>query len=183
MDHAASAGQREEIVTRRLVLAAGLVLLHSVAAMAQAAEPLGRLFYTPAQRAQLDVLRSQKNIAAPAPEPEQPAPAPEVVKYEGIVQRSDGRSTVWINSRQIDGAQAGAQLPTGGRLRPDRRIRVKLPQGGRDVDLKVGQRVDMQSGSVEEPYAHAAGERVSPSPRPPQSDDAGEVADAPHGRR
>ena len=166
-------------MTRPFALLMALVALCAV--KTHAAEPLGRLFYTPEQRAQLDVLRSRKHIAPPAAEPEKPPPAPEVLKYDGIVQRSDGRATVWINSRQIDGAKPGAQLPTGGRLRADRRISVKLPQSGRDVDLRVGQRVDVQSGSVEEPYAPNGGESASP-PVPPQRNAASEASDASHGR-
>ena len=68
-----------------------------------AEEPLGRLFFTPAQRAQLDVARKQRartTLATErAEEATSAAPTPQTITYDGVVQRSDGKSTVWINSR------------------------------------------------------------------------------------
>lgn len=127
-----------------LVLAAGQVA---------AAEPLGRLFFTPAQRAQLDSARSQKDRMPPAPEQEAAAPLPEVVTYGGIVRRSDGRTTVWINDRALDDAKAAERLPLPGRVRSDGSVNLELPQANRSVNLKVGQSVEIVSGTIEEPYA------------------------------
>ena len=66
------------------------------------AAELGRLFYTPAQRTQLDTLRSRKNIAPPVPEVKDAPPVPDTLTYGGVVRRSDGRSTVWINNRTVN---------------------------------------------------------------------------------
>ena len=55
-----------------------------------AAEPLGRLFFTPEQRAQLDTLRIKKVVASQTKD----EPAPEFITYNGIIRRSDGKAIV-----------------------------------------------------------------------------------------
>jgi len=135
-----------------------------VAAPTQAAEPLGRLFFTPEQRLKLDSARSSKTrVTLTTEKPEEaappPAPQPEVVTYDGIVQRSDGTTTVWLNSRPLTEKDkvTGAIV---GRVRPDGRITVQGQQSGRTADLKVGQRAELLSGTVEEGYSRI--------PAPPQ---------------
>lgn len=137
---------------KRLLLSA----LALVAAHAFAAEPLGRLFFTPAQRAQLDTARSQKSRATLASEREESTPVPEVITYNGVVRRSDGKSTVWINNREINEREEIGGLPLVGRVRSDGRVTLELPQGSRSIDLKVGQSVDITSGTIEEPFTRPA---------------------------
>jgi len=122
-----------------------------------AAEPLGRLFYTPAQRVQLDVARSQKSRAATSAEPEEPPPLPEVVTYDGLVRRSDGRTTVWINNRAINDGKAPGGVPVTSRLRPDGSVSLGIAQSDHSVNLKVGQSVEIVSGTIAEPYSRARG--------------------------
>lgn len=60
----------------------------------------GRLFYTPTQRAMLNDARVRKlsdqpNLSAAAPT--LPAPAP--VSFDGVITRSDGVATHWVNGR------------------------------------------------------------------------------------
>ena len=131
--------------------------LAAASAPAPAAEPLGRLFFTPDQRVSLDAARSKKarvNLATETEATEKPPapPAPEVVTYGGVVRRSDGKATVWLNDRPVDGkdARAGAIV---GRVRPDGSVTVQSAQSGRSVDLRVGQRAELLSGKVEEGYA------------------------------
>lgn len=135
-------------------LALALVL---PAAPATAAE-LGRLFYAPAQRSSLDVARAKRarttvgteeSSAAPAP------PTPEVVTYSGMVRRSDGKTTVWVNNRALTGKEAAGE-PTIGRIRPDGSLVVQSPQTERSVSLKVGQRAELTSGTIKEGYLRAA---------------------------
>jgi hypothetical protein len=116
-----------------------------------AAEPLGRLFFTPAQRAQLDAARTQK-ARLPLAEEKEEAPAPEVITFRGVVRRSDGRSTVWLNDRAIEDGRIAAGIQVGGRVRPDGRITLEVPQSERRIELRVGQSVELGSGTVEEPY-------------------------------
>ena len=155
-----------------------ILLLFLSAHPAYGAEPLGRLFYTPAQRAQLDVLRSQKHIAPPAAEPEQPATIPETVRYDGIVRRNDGTTTVWINNHALPEGKPAGELPISARVRADHRLSITVPQIGKSVELKVGQSAELVSGSITEPYARpqadaqpqrAAPVAAKPAPAPPDS--------------
>jgi len=132
-------------------------------ATAPAAEPMGSLFHTPAQRAQLDVARSQKNRGTLASEQEEAAPVPEVVTYGGIVRRNDGKTTVWINNRAVNDGKPADRLPVASRVRPDGSINLEVPQTNRSVNLKVGQSVEIVSGTIEEPYARS---RVAAKPVP-----------------
>ena len=121
----------------------------------RAAEPLGRLFFTPEQRNQLDVARAQRSRATLTAEIEEQAPAPEVVTYHGLVRRSDGKNTVWMNNRTINDGQTTGRLPPP-RPRSDGSIVLELPQSERKIKLKVGQSVELLSGTIAEPYARSS---------------------------
>jgi hypothetical protein len=132
----------------------------------------GRLFFTPAQRAQLEAARAQKDRSAPAAVTEGEAtpapPAPEVVTYGGIVRRDDGKSTVWLNDKAISSRQNAASAGISG-VRADGAISIKPPQAERRVALKVGQSLEVVSGVIEEPYARRVTRitRVTPEAKPP----------------
>jgi hypothetical protein len=127
--------------------ALGLLCLFHLAPLS--AEPLGRLFFTPAQRATLDLARQQERSVRVMDEDDASPPAAGFT-LNGVVVRSDGQATVWVNNR----AQNGKRLPQGAALdgvRAGEGIGVKLP-GGRPVPLKVGQSLDLGSGRIEEGY-------------------------------
>ena len=133
------------------------LLLFAAAPHAMSAEALGRLFFTPAERQQLDQARLRKQTpvqaaeASPAPEP------PQVLTYSGIVRRSDGKSVLWLNNQPVDEKEALSSHSVSGRIRNDGSVTVRVPQSGRTVDLKVGQSVELPSGNVAE-----AGPRTAP---------------------
>lgn len=132
-----------------------LLLLCALAALpapAAAQETVGRLFFTPSQRASLDAARSQRARTGLATESEeQAAPAAQSLTYGGMVRRSDGKSTVWINNRPVnDNEPAGSAVV--GRVRADGSVMLQIPQSGRSVELKPGQRIELLSGAIEESY-------------------------------
>jgi hypothetical protein len=135
---------------------APLIVLALLAQPAAGAERLGRLFFTPEERAALDTARIKKTpppvASADAP---QAAPPPEVVTYGGLVRRSDGKTTVWLNNRAMNDKDTAAGSISG-KVRPDGRVTVQSPQTGRNVDLKVGQTAELLSGTVEEGYRRGA---------------------------
>ncbi len=123
---------------------------------------LGRLFFTPAQRAAMDEARRRPQAAVAdtqAQEPPQPPPSGSVT-LNGIVRRSDGATTVWLNNKQVRGRKSD----DGVLVRPSRvgaapgSVTVQLPQTGRVVDMRVGQQLEIDSGEVKEAY------RAAPSP-------------------
>lgn len=131
-----------------LALALALPASHAV-------QPLGRLFYTPAQRAQLDAARSRKERPVAAVEAEQPQPLPETITYDGVVRRSDGKTTVWINNRPIYDGKAPDGVPLTSRVRPDGSVTLGIAQSDRSVNLRVGQSMEIVSGTIAEPYGRA----------------------------
>ncbi len=136
--------------------------------LSHAAEPLGRFFFTPAQRAQLDTARSQKSrvtLATDAAD-QQAAPVAEILTLGGSVRRSDGKSTVWLNNRAINDREATGGIVIDHRLQRDGTLSLQVPQSARSIVLKVGQSVDIVSGTIEEPYARQV---TAPKPAGPDT--------------
>ncbi|MBS4096335.1 MAG: hypothetical protein KGZ83_05790 [Sulfuricella sp.] len=87
------------------------------------------------------------------------------ITLNGIVKRSNGKSTVWVNQvvqRESDPAPGLKALPRHARL-PS--VPVFVPGLGKTVHLKVGQTLDSDSGEIRENYQPASG-NVPPSPAP-----------------
>lgn len=124
---------------------ASLMLCCVVTAIAQAQPPqLGRLFSSPEERAQLDASRSGTPPAGAAQAPPAPPPPPPPgppMELNGLVQRSSGRSTVWLN-------QAPQQEPHN-QVSGASQLTLRL-SNGQVVVLKPGQQYDPASGSVME---------------------------------
>ena len=122
-------------------------------------EPLGRLFFSPAQRAQLDTARATHDRRGPVIAESEPLPpqGPEVVNYSGLVRRNDGGgpSTVWINGKPMTERTRGNDVNVTG-VRRDGAVTVVVPSAGRPASLRVGQSMDVASGAIEEPYARRA---------------------------
>jgi hypothetical protein len=137
----------------RFILATMLALL---APSGACAEPLERFFFTAAQRAELEVMRAKKKEApAPAPVTEGPAarkPLPRTISYTGIVRRSDGRSMLWINDRLADEREALAGFDLRGRVLSDGSVLLKTHDDDTAVEVKVGQSVEVHTGSVTERF-------------------------------
>jgi len=132
-------------------LAVGLML--AATNLGAADVTFGRLFLTPAQRTALEEAR-RKNIRAEeiaaekATKPKRP-PARDVV-VSGVVKRSDGESTVWVNGKPVDGTtDDGLRVRvTSGRAA----VVIHEPKKGHTVRLKVGQRANFDTGKIREPY-------------------------------
>lgn len=121
-----------------------LAWLGFAAAPVPAAEPLGRLFLTPEQRAALDARRKaripDKPVAAAVESP--------TTRVDGLVRRSDGKSTLWLNGEAIpEGTQPEGLrvLPRGG---DPSRVSIGVGEAERRFDLKVGQTLDRGDGAV-----------------------------------
>jgi hypothetical protein len=126
------------------------------------AKPVGRLFSTPAQRAELDVKRNNGTLgmpdAPPAPPVEvvntPPEPPPPMV-LNGVVRRSGGKSTVWINDEpQIGTVLAGSAVnPAGAAGSPGSPSALSLrTSSGKPVQLKPGQRYEASEDRVRDAY-------------------------------
>lgn len=122
--------------------AALLLLCAALAPRAALAQDLGRLFFTPEQRAALDARRKARLPDKPAVV----APSP-TTRIDGSVTRSSGRSTLWVDGTAVpDGTQ-----PEGLRVRRERdasRVTVVVGDEGRRIDMRVGETLDRASGEV-----------------------------------
>lgn len=161
---------------RRLLL---LLALSFVAPTLGTAQPLGRLFFTPAERRQLDTVRTEKGRPSGTANQVSPASSPDVLTFDGWVRRSDGKTTVWINGRAINDEKVPDGLPITGRIRPDGSVRVGTSQADRPLDIKVGQSVDMALGAITEPYGRPSGLRESSGARAPSEPVSGAAAPVP----
>ena len=124
-------------MTRFLLLAALALPL----APAQAQE-LGRLFFTPEQRAALDARRKARVPDKPAA-----AVASPTTRLDGYVQRSSGPSTVWVNGEgQLETSPEAPRI--GATRRGDGRVSVPVGESGARVGLKPGETLDRSSGEV-----------------------------------
>jgi hypothetical protein len=86
----------------------------------RAAPPVepGRLFYTPEQRAQLEAARTRNVTQLRSAGP---AFVPPAVRFDGMVIRSDGKTTRWVDGQpQRDGAGVSGLKP--GQTRADGRV-------------------------------------------------------------
>lgn len=110
-----------------------------------AAEPLGRLFFTPAQRNSLDAGKEldMPKKAGPA------VRGPRSLTVNGIVTRSDGESTVWVNGRQANIARPSA-API--HAKPSGSTGAKVRVLDSESKLRVGQTLDRRTGRITEAY-------------------------------
>jgi hypothetical protein len=117
--------------------------LRAAAPAAAGAQELGRLFFTPDQRAALDARRKARVPDKPAAVPQAIQP---VTRVDGAVRRSGGRSTVFVDGEPVqESPRADGARPTKG---PDA-DRVSIPTGEEQrLELRVGETLDRNSGEV-----------------------------------
>jgi len=123
--------------------ALALATLLLAAAMPAPAQELGRLFFTPEQRAALDARRKARLPDRPAAA----APSP-TARIDGQVQRSGGRSIVWVNGEPITEGSQPDDLRVAPRRGDPGGVSVTPGEGGRSVDVKVGGTLDRDSGEA-----------------------------------
>lgn len=129
------------------------------------APAIGRLFFTPAQRSALDAERQQAManalkpkpvVAEAAPDSKPKAPpkpkvvAPQTVTLNGVVRRSDGQTTVWLNSKAVQNTSAAGGLAPGSV--EDDSVRIKLGAASTPVQVKVGQSLSTGEREAQEAY-------------------------------
>jgi hypothetical protein len=143
------------------------------------------LFFSPAERTQIDESRRRPSVVAAA-EPKPLPPAPEYVTLNGVVRRSDGTTSIWINNRMLVGRRTseGLEVNDSKRAPGAANVTVRVPQAGRSVDMRVGQQLEVTSGKVQERYQLApATEPAAPSAAAPSSADTARSPMKPAPRR
>lgn len=110
---------------------------------------------------------NKPKVIAPVEAPR--VPAARIMTLNGIVRRSDGETTVWVNGKAVGARGASNDIaPTGvGRESAG----FTLQESGRRVRLKVGQTVEATSGVIEESYARRRTLPVAGGEAPPEDAD------------
>jgi len=117
------------------VTALALTLLLCLAPAATAtAQELGRLFFTPQQRQDLDRRRATNRAEEEAPQIKEGP-----LTLEGHVQRSGGKAVTWVNGVPQYDSRAS---------RDPSRVTVIPNEGEPGVSLKIGQIYERSSGEV-----------------------------------
>jgi hypothetical protein len=107
-----------------LPLKIGLCAFGLIAATPVSAGPLGRLFFTPEQRAQLEYSKPQHNDSVGGRRG---------LTVNGIVQQHGGKRTVWINGVPQQAGNSDDRTPES--------LPVAVPGLTKPVKVKVGQKV------------------------------------------
>jgi len=109
------------------------------------AQELGRLFFTPEQRASLDARRKARV-------PDKPAAvvvASPVTRVDGYVKRSSGPSTVWINGESVsEGAPEAPRIDTSRGASGS--VSISVGEAGSRVRLRPGEALDRGNGEVKD---------------------------------
>ncbi len=110
----------------RRILLLTFVLIANICSLSSAhAAELGRLFYTPQQRAQLDAGQTS---------PDNPeGGGRSYITVNGVIQKQGGKRTVWINGQPQPAENGNEKTPAT--------VPVAVPGKPRPVQLKVGQRL------------------------------------------
>ena len=117
----------------------------SAGATANASPPLGTLFYTPAQRQEIERLR-QAGPGAAESVSTSAAPTLAPSRVSGVVQRADGKGTIWINTQPISQETPGAPKIRG----VDAMVHGKRLRVGESLDPVTGRRTaDVPPGAVQ----------------------------------
>lgn len=107
--------------SKRVARSFGLMLAAAGLSGACLANPVtdpGRLFYTPDQRAQLEAARDRN---ATQTRQASPTVTPAPLRFDGMVIRSDGKSTSWVNGRPQLGT-SGVKGLKPGQIQADGRV-------------------------------------------------------------
>jgi hypothetical protein len=120
LDHA----EEPEHAAMNLISKTSLFVALFAGTASSVADELGRLFFTPAQRAQLEYSRQQENDSTGNGH---------ALTVNGIVQKNGGKRTAWIN---------GVPQPSGNSdERAPEILPVAVPGQAHPVKVKVGQKV------------------------------------------
>ncbi|MDD3815006.1 MAG: hypothetical protein PHZ02_10205 [Desulfocapsaceae bacterium] len=125
------------------------------------ADTLGRLFFTPQDRVYLEQLRWASPESLPLiPEQQQekgtsPDSNPATITLDGMVKRSKGAQTVWLNGVSYNRKHLPANVRLPQPFTPEK-IELRVKEKGKSYPLRPGQTLDIDSGQISESYEQGA---------------------------
>ena len=127
--------------TRPLAILSALAIANSPCAPVIAEEALGRLFFTPEKRQALDHQR-QFNIQEKQEAPESPT-----FTIDGVVTRSSGKKTVWVNGNVVGENPASSDVDVVPMRQNPGRVVIQSGDAPR-TSAKVGETVQRDTGET-----------------------------------
>ena len=107
---------------------------------------IDKLFTTASERQKIDSFRKGKSVGVAR---EQVSPTD--VKVQGMVKRSDGKSTVWVNGQStLDSNTVGGVRVNPGRTDSSNKVSVSV--NNKSVRLKPGQVWSEDTGQISDSY-------------------------------
>jgi hypothetical protein len=137
------------MINKLFLLLFSLFLLHFSQTLL--ANDLLRLFTTPAERQALETelhkrRRTETRIPSPTDQP------PRYITFDGLVTRSQGPSTIWLNKHN-NLYQQGFTVKLDNTTQPS--VSIVLSNTKKPIFLKPGQTVDTLDGTIKENYEHS----------------------------
>ena len=93
------------------------------------ATELGRLFFTPQERAKFEMQGAKADTPAQR----------DTLTVNGMIQKSGGKRIFWINGEQQDAVTSPEKAPAS--------VRVTVPGNSQPVEVNVGQRIELNPAS------------------------------------
>ncbi len=128
-------------------------------------DDFGRLFSRPGERKNLDVMRqnqklkviTQQDLQRESATDDEPVALPEPVTLQGYVKRSDGSTTLWVNSKpvqensEVDDVEIGHLTKQQGVVKNSSdSLNVNIPATGKHIRLKAGQMYEPETNQIKE---------------------------------
>ncbi|HUW51578.1 MAG TPA: hypothetical protein VMV75_11250 [Sulfuricella sp.] len=117
-----------------------------LAANSPRADVAGRFFYTPQERAALDAQRNKSvglNMGGDS------------ITVNGLVARSSGKSTVWINNTPQNDHETTSGIAVIGKQPAGGKVTLRPSGSSKPISMRVGQTLETGSGQIREIYEAA----------------------------
>lgn len=149
------------MLIRIIIFSSFLTALTAYAAdTGDATAKLGRLFFTPGERASLDIIRQNSKapdrivraedaVVEDALETEEPKQVTNPVIFKGFVSRSDGKNTLWINQSQTSEKAQQGEFVVGTLQKKTGQVKITVTGAEKkNIALKPGQIYDPHSDQI-----------------------------------
>lgn len=135
------------VKSKQIILLVTLLYTPLICAADYDERSLGKLFTTPAERSKID---SEKS--GDVPQFTSRRVAPTSIKVDGVIVRSKGKNTVWINGNRTSGNRIVGGVKVFAASVSKNNLKVPVLVDGRTVRIKPGQSWSEETDSIVDSY-------------------------------